>query len=125
MATGKSVGGKARSFEVTWAQAFRDIVVTSMNRGQLPVLGVIAVVVLLVGRMQESDVSTLVFEIFHELKEGQLWGYVLWLLTLAGWFYHAKHTRRMFSDETARIGREKSELQGKLSNVKYKSSDRK
>jgi hypothetical protein len=110
---------------MTWAQAFRDIVVTSMNRGQLPVLGLIGIVVLLLWKMPESDVSKLVFDIFQELKNGQLLAYPLWLITVAGWFYHAKSMRQMFSDEAARIGREKSQPQSKISNTKFKSSDKK
>lgn len=110
---------------VSWAQAVRDIFVTSMNRGQLPVLGMIAIVLLLIWKMPEADAGRLMHDLLSALRAGEMWSYGLLLATLAGWFFHAKFMRREFSDEALRIGREKSDLQGKLSGVKYESSDRK
>ena len=110
---------------VTWAQACRDIVVTSMNRGQLPVLGMLAVALLLIWKMPNEEASKLVFEVVASLRRGEMWGYPALLATLAGWFFHTKSMRKSFSAEAERIGREKSDLQSTLSGVKYKSSNRK
>lgn len=110
---------------VTWPQAVRDIFVTSMNRGQLPALGVIAILLVLVSKMPPEDAGNLLREIFAAVRAGDLWGYILCVGSLGGWFFHAKAMRKEFSEEALRIGRAKSELQGKLSGVKYDSSDRK
>lgn len=110
---------------VTWAQAIRDMIVTSMNRGQLPILGALGLAGLLIFRMPEDDISTLVFEILSSLKTGELWAYVAEFFTLGAWFAHAKIMRKMFSKEAERIGVEKSKIQNKATGVNFKSSNKK
>ena len=113
------------SGSMSWAQACRDIVVTSMNRGQLPILGMIAVVLVLVWKLPEERATELVFSLLHALLEGPLVGYALFIITVAGWFFHAKWMRKMFSEEAKRIGKEKSGLQSALTGDKFSSSNRK
>ncbi len=110
---------------VSWAQATRDMVVTSMNRGQFPILGTIVIVGLLIFRMPEQDISTLVFGIIESLSDGELWAYVAEFFTLGAWFTHTKLMRKMFSEEAERIGREKSKMQSRAAGVPFKSSDTK
>lgn len=116
---------KPTQSKFSWAQAVRDMVVTSMNRGQLPILGTIGVVLLLISRMPEQDISRLVFEIFSALRSGELWAYVAEFGTVGAWFVHAKLMRKMFSEEVERIGREKSAIQGKAARAKFNSSNKK
>lgn len=115
---------RPRNGNVTWAQTVRDIFVTSINRGQLPVLGMIAVTLLMIWKMPEDAVSALAEEVLHSLQNGDLWGYVLFVLTLGGWYSHAKRMRKMFSNEAERIGTEKSRLQEQLVGRNYKSSNK-
>lgn len=122
--TGSAAPRKPRNGHVTWAHAVRDIFVTSINRGQLPVLGMIAVALLMLWKMPADDVSSLASEILHSLQNGELWGYLLFVLTLIGWYSHAKRMRKMFSAEAERIGTEKSRLQEKLVGHNYKSSNK-
>lgn len=110
---------------VTWAQAFRDVVIASMNRGQLPILGIIGVVLVLIYRMPEQDVSVLVMEIVSSLKKGEGYAYILEGVTIGGWFLHAKLMRKVFSTEAERIGREKSHAQSKAAGTNFKSSEKK
>ncbi len=109
---------------MSWAQAFRDIVVTSMNRGQFPVLGMIALAMLLIWRLPEEKTGELVFSILAALRQGELWAYIFLVLVIAGWYLHSKWMRKMFSAEAKRIGREKSGLQSQLSGERFKSSNR-
>lgn len=109
--------------KVSWAGAFRDIVVTSMNRGQLPILGVLALVMMLLWKLNEQDAAKLVFQLFEALRAGDLWGYVLLVLSLVGWYLHLRAQRRMFMEETKRIGREKSDLQSQLHGFTLDSSE--
>ena len=111
--------------KMSWAQACRDIVVTSMNRGQLPILGMIAIVLVLVWKLPEEKATELIFSIFHALQEGALIGYVLFIATVAGWYFHSKWMRKMFSEEAKRIGKEESGLQSALTGDKFPSSNRK
>ena len=50
---------KKHNNHYSWARAFRDIVVTAMNRGQLPVLGVMSIFMLILWRIPEQDLSTI------------------------------------------------------------------
>ena len=80
---------------------------------------------MLVWKMPAEDAGKLMHDVLGALRSGELWSYGLLLGALVGWFFHAKFMRKEFSDETLRIGREKSDLQSKLSGIKYESSDRK
>ena len=108
-----------------WSQALRDMVISSINRGQLPILGFFIVLVALIFRMPADDVSKLVLDIFTSMKHGETISYPLLIASLFGWFSHARWQRKEFSKECARIGKEKSDLQSKLANRKFKSSDKK
>lgn len=114
---------KGNHREVTWAQAFRDIIVASMNRGQLPILAVALIIGLAIWRMPAQDVSKWVFEVTHLLATRKLLGYALFLVAMIGWYLHARWMRKEFSEECLRIGTEKSDLQSKLAGTKFKSSD--
>lgn len=109
--------------KVTWAQAFRDVTIASMNRGQLPVLALIAFVMLMVVRMPSEDVSKLVFSVMEKLANGEMVAYVLLVVVTGAWFFHARKMRQAFTAEMERAGREKSRLQGAVSGEQYKSSN--
>jgi len=86
---------KTHPAEVTWAQAFRDIVVASINKGQLPILMVGIIFLVIVVKMPEKDVSKLAFEIVQDLKTLHLLGYALFIVTLGFWYLHAQLMRRL------------------------------
>lgn len=109
---------------VTWAQAVRDIFIASINRGQLPILFVGAIIALIIWKMPEEDVSKFAFEFLDLLKNNEMWAYVLLVVVLIGWFIHAKLMRNSVNSEFERIGREKSALQGKVAGTNFRSSDR-
>ena len=121
---GTKAASKGKAGQVTWAQAFRDIIIASMNRGQLPILGMVGIVFLLVWKMPDEKASQLVFDLYGKLMEMEMWAYMLLAVTLVGWYSHAKIMRREFSREYRRIGQEKSDLQSKAAGIKFKSSDR-
>lgn len=120
----KSAKGAGNQPAFTWAQAVRDIFVTSMNRGQLPVLGMIAVALLVLYRMPPEGLAALTHEVVTSLKNGELWAYLLELATVVAWYVHARSMRRNFSDEAERIGREKSKIQSQAAGVAFKTSNR-
>lgn len=114
--SGKSQG------KVTWAQAFRDIVIASMNKGQLPVLAVFMLIGLLIWKLPETEVLKLWGVLIDKLSNGELLSYPLLGFVTLGWFYHSRRQRRHFLAEYERIATEKSELQEKLTGTKLKSS---
>lgn len=123
MSRDKGRSRNTRTAPVTWAQAVRDITISSMNKGQLPVLGVLGFLILALWRIPPPDVTMLLLQIIENLKNGMLGGYALSFLLILGWFFHAKKMRTEFSRECQRIGQEKSDLQGSLSGAEFNSSD--
>lgn len=102
---------KPAAVKVTMAQAIRDVLITAMNKGQLPLLFVCAVLFLLIWRLPAADVSALGHQTLQRLVD---WSLVGWLLAgglIFGWWFHAKATRDQFKSELARIGQEKSRAQ--------------
>ncbi|MCX0422091.1 hypothetical protein ODY53_06860 [Aeromonas veronii] len=110
---------RATSKNVTWAQAFRDIVVSAMSRGQLIPLGVFIVVLSAVYKMPEEKVYDFAIYFVNGLSNHSLTGYVIAVITCILWGGHVKTIRRSFSDEARRIGLEKTKLQSHLSPIPY------
>jgi hypothetical protein len=127
MAKGNAPSTRTKKLEnvpVSWAQAIRDMVISAINKGQLPIFGLFLVILMLIYKMPEADVSKLVFEILDSLRRGEFVAYILLSITIFGWFVHARVMRKTFTDEAKRIGREKSNLQSQLAGIKFKSSNK-
>lgn len=118
-------GKRPKNGTMSWPQALRDMVVSAINRGQLPLLGFFMLLLMLVFKMPAEDVSRLVFELLQALRHGEFVAYILLVITAGGWFAHARKMRQLFSAEAERIGREKSKLQEQLAGIKFGSSDHK
>lgn len=116
---------KSKSSQTGWAQAIRDMVVASIDRGQLPIFGLFMVMLIFAWRMPADDLSRLIFEILGMIKEGDIYGWASCSIALLGWFMHAKHMRSEFFKEAERIGKEKSALQSKVAGVAFQSSEQK
>lgn len=82
-----------------------------MNKGQLPLLAVCAIVFLVIWRMPMEDVSALGHETIQRLVDLSLFGWLLALGLMFAWWFHAKSTRDRYKSELARIGEEKSRAQ--------------
>lgn len=109
---------------VTWAQSFRDIIVTAMNRGQLPILAVCAIFFILIYKLDANQAFQLLNNFITELKSFYIVGWILWLLTIIMWFLYSKRIRKDFSTEMKRVEIEKSKAQAKASHRKLPSSDK-
>lgn len=113
-----------RNNHYTWARAFRDIVVASINKGQLPILGVLSVFLLILWRIPERDLSNIVLKIVDHLIAGELFSYILLAVTCSGWFVHSKAARTHYTNEINRVTQEKSRLQNELVKKRFKSSEK-
>lgn len=105
-------------------QALRDMVIAAMNRGQLPILSVFLLILVVLLRMPEDDLSKLAFSVLEKLEKGELWAYGVLCVVILCWYVHARLMRKEFSIEMERVGKEKSKLQSKLTNTKLKSSNK-
>ncbi|OOF34549.1 hypothetical protein [Salinivibrio costicola] len=108
---------------VSWAQAFRDIIIRAMDRGQLlPVLGFLLVLAF-IWKMPESKVYDFGVLILNGFKNLSLAGWVSTVVVCILWAGHARIMRRKHSSEYQRIGSEKSRLQKEQVNTPLGSSD--
>mgnify|MGYP005865528273 CR=1 FL=1 len=108
--------------KVTWAESFRDIAITSINRGQILPFIMTLITLFILYKLPPEAIERIVTNVF----EGQL-AYVAPILligVLFAWFFHCKKLRRQFSKEFERIGREKSKLQRKNHHKNFNSSNR-
>ena len=101
----------------------RDVLLACTNKGQLPLImgGVLLAIPLL--RMPAQDASRFMFEFLSDIREARIVGYVLFVLTLVGWYLHARLQRRTIHDEIQRISRERSRLQQRELPGEIESSD--
>ena len=111
--------------KVTWAQATRDIVVASINKGQLPILGLFGIILLLIYKLDPKDIMIVIRALGVKLSHGEMLSYLLLTIVILGWYFHARYTRKYHSEEYKRIGREKSDLQNLIADRKLISSEKK
>lgn len=103
---------------IGWAHAFRDVVITSMNRGQLPVLCGFGVFGLMIWRMPADDIALLLNKIVSGISDLSLVGWVLWASTLLGWYSHFRYVRLMHQEQLRQIGETKSKAQARANDKK-------
>jgi hypothetical protein len=108
----KAQGTEIRKSNV-WA-AIRDVLVASINKGQLPIAGIVLFLIILAVKMPSEQAGKLLFELLGLFVKGYLLGYFLFAASVLGWFIHVKIQRRTFKREIARAGDEKTKLQEKL-----------
>ena len=108
---------------VSWAQAFRDIIIRAMDRGQLlPVLGFLLFLAF-IWKMPEENVYEFGVLILKGFKDLSLAGWGVSGIVCILWAGHARIMRRKHSSECQRIGNEKSKLQQSTVKTKLGSSD--
>ncbi|RAP57346.1 hypothetical protein [Oleiagrimonas sp. MCCC 1A03011] len=118
----KSRDRKVTVEKVTWAQAFRDIIIAAMNKGQLiPVLLGLALLIWMV-RVSPDELSKFGYRCVELIVHHHVLGYVLWIMTLLGWVMHARFAKGTTDAESSRIGKEKTALQERIAGGKLPSS---
>lgn len=108
---------RTEKHKVTIAEATRDVVIASMNKGQLPLVFVGFYVLVILIRVPDHELVSFLRKFAFALKDYCYWGYILSILITFGWFFSARMMRKMHSEECHRIGKEKSSLQEKLLGV--------
>jgi len=105
-----------------WA-FLRDVLIASMNKGQFPAALIAMVVLSIILRMPPSDVSALMFRLLDVAEEERLIGYVLAVVSLLGWFFHARYQRKLITQEMRRVSGERNQLQARELGKRVKSSE--
>ncbi len=101
----------------------RDVMVKSLGTGQFPIALFGAVLILVIWRLPTADLSDVVKRLTDAALSLQLVGHLLWILTLGGWFVHARWQRRNFDKELKRVTGERNKAQEKLLGRNLESSD--
>jgi hypothetical protein len=103
--------------KVTWAQAFRDIIVTAMSTGQFPVFAMFFVIVFILNKIPDKDVFTLAKTVLLHLKQGEGLAYgFLMFLSYYG-FRYTKAIRASFQKENQKLKDENMKLLKALTNL--------
>lgn len=101
----------------------RDVLVTSIMRGQVPVTIAGIIVVLMILRMPREDVGELTFRVIDAVERRWVAGYVLAALFLVGWCLHARYQRKAIAAEMDRLSAERTELQHRVLGSKIRSRE--
>lgn len=102
--------------------AIRDIVVASINKGQLLVILLGAVILVVAIRLPPQKLGTLAENVIERLVKGDLWGWMLFVVVSAAWSIVSSKSRRAQKKEIDRIGSEKSKAQQRAQGKDVKSS---
>jgi hypothetical protein len=108
-----------KTSQVTWAQAVRDTAIHSMNKGQLPVLGLIALLLLALWKYPPDRLATIAES---TLLRALIASLAFNIALIIAWFLHSRSIRRSQAKELDRIGQEKSSLQEQVTNRKLSTS---
>lgn len=120
---GKGKGGK-QQVQVTWAQAWRDVMLRAMSSGQLVPITISIVLMIFAWRLPQDELSRLAFSIVDGFKEHSLAGWAISVVLVLLWSWHARVMRRCFSSEAQRIGNEKTKYQQKQTTQALGTSDK-
>ncbi|EEX3304652.1 hypothetical protein D1V28_000510 [Escherichia coli] len=110
--------------QVTWAQAWRDVMIRAMSSGQLIPITISIILMIAAWRLPEVELSRLAFSIVDGFKDHALVGWAASLVLVLAWSAHARLMRRCFSTEAQRIGNEKTKYQQKQTNQVLGTSDK-
>jgi hypothetical protein len=111
----------SKPIKITWAQAFRDIVVEALRRGQIVALGIAIFLIIYVARLPSNQLYQ-VWDDFRRIEEREWTVNLILNVALALlWFVHARRMRQGYEKELARVAEERNRLQEKLG-IKVKTS---
>ncbi len=91
--------------QIGWAEATRDVVVKLLATGQLPLGGLIAIILLALWRTPNDQMGAFWFAVGSLINFFGGLGYLLAVLTGAGWFLHARSFRRTSETEVRRLAK--------------------
>jgi hypothetical protein len=97
-----------------WPGAIRDVLVTSLNKGQFPVALVLIVLALIFGRLPAADLSGFLKDFLDRIENNYLFGWILFIIALFGWYFHNRFVKKTYNAEIDRITQEKNQLQETL-----------
>lgn len=92
-------------------KAIRDIGVAGINRGQGPLVLFLILLIIMALKMPRESAGVIAEEFVSWLRDFWMLGWILSVVLVIGWIWHARAARRIFHEELHRVGVEKSRLQ--------------
>jgi hypothetical protein len=100
-----------------------NVLIHSMNKGQLPLAGPILLIMFIILRLPEERVYDLVKQLFSLATVYKVGGWIFFVISIFGWIISAKSMRRSHTLEIRRLSNERTKLQEKLLNKNLPSSN--
>ena len=91
----------------------RDVFLEGLSRGKLLPITISLIIIIAILKMPAKDVSKLVFDIYGNLIDTSILGYVLFLVALFCWGIHLRLQRRINAREVKRLSEERNNWQKK------------
>ena len=89
----------------------QNVLIASLNKGQF-IIGIIGMIfIILVLKLSSSDSKLFLDEVINKAHSWYYWGWILGLISTAGWFFSTKRLRSLHEKEMKRVSDEKSKLQ--------------
>lgn len=113
----KSIDNQKVSWVGDITYPIRDLLIKSMERGQLLLCGVLVVIMIFLFRLPENDLSAFTTNLLNRVQSNDIWGFILFFTVCLVWFFHNRYIRKIHRKEITRITNEKDEIQKKLFNL--------
>ncbi|KAB7700399.1 hypothetical protein GBN33_05455 [Plesiomonas shigelloides] len=108
---------------VTFAQAWRDVMIKAMTTGQLLPITISIILMIAAWRIPADELAKVAHRIIDGLIDHSLWGYISSAVLACAWSWHAATMRKCFSAEAKRMGMEKTFYQQSNTRVPLGTSD--
>lgn len=118
MASTKPTGAPAPVKGITIAQAVRDVLIASINKGQFPFAVMGLIVLLILWRLPDSEISPLIHWMVDTVGTFYYVGYGLFGATVFGWYFHAQNLRKKMALQMEEFHRSRKQLANKRSQPK-------
>lgn len=113
--TSSRPSGAPAPSKVGAAQAIRDVFIASINKGQFPFAIVGAILAILLLRVPQEEIVPLIRWMVETVGTTSYFGYVLFVVTVFAWYFHAQRVRKEFISQfdAFRLGQKATPKQNK------------
>ncbi len=101
----------------------QNIIIESISKGVFFGACIFIIVLIMLVKMPNADVSTLVFKIFRGFANYYYWGYIACILVIIGWYLHIRWLIDRNVAEMDRLVEERNSLQKKFLDSNFTGSD--
>ena len=101
----------------------RDVLIYSMDKGQAPLIIIGAIFIIMLLKVPDNYLPTLVDRIIKRITDGYLVGYTLWIVSVVGWYINVKLVLNFKNKEIDRVADERNFYQQKCIGGKIESSE--